>query len=106
MLRKLSLVFRFYRTSMLVPCVAVSVALAWLVGKWGSFIAPWCFFGKVAFTGLFLYVWVLPRYANEFYYYLALGIRRNRLLGVCCAADLAIYLLLTGFAASVLDGLC
>ena len=89
MLRKLSLIFRFYRTSMLVPCVAVSVALAWLVGKWGPSIAPWCFFGKVAFTALFLYVWILPRYGSEFYYYLALGIRRNRLLGVCCAADLA-----------------
>lgn len=58
MLRKLSLIFRFYRTSMLVPCVAVSVALAWLVGKWGPSIAPWCFFGKVAFTALFLYVWM------------------------------------------------
>lgn len=72
----------------------------------GTIHRPLVLFGKVAFTALFLYVWILPRYGSEFYYYLALGIRRNRLLGVCCAADLSIYLLLAGIAAPVLDGRC
>lgn len=105
MLRKLSLILRFYLAAMLLPCVAASAALAWLVVKWGPAISPWCLFAKVVFGALYLYIWIMPRYGGEFYYYLNLGVRRRWLLGVCCAADMFIYLLLAGPVAGFVHGL-
>lgn len=103
-MRKLACILRFYSAAMLFPCVAASVALAWLVVRWGPSLSGWCFVAKVVFDALFLYVLVLPRYGNLFPYYLNLGIRRRWLLGVSCAADLLFYLLLAGPLAGFIHG--
>ena len=84
---KLLLILRFYRSAMLFFCGAVSVALAWLV--------PLCLAGKMVIYPVYLYVWIIPRYNDEFDYYRNLGVRRRMLLGASCGIDLlACYMLL------------
>ena len=85
MIRKLLLILRFYYSAMFFFCAAVSVALAWLVH--GPEIIPMCMLGKAAVYPLYLYVWIVQRYGDEFFYYRNLGVRRRELLGVSCAAD-------------------
>ena len=51
---------------------------------------------------LFLYVWIIPRYSDEFYYYRNLGIRRRTLLGVSCAVDFGLCCLLLNYSAALL----
>ena len=81
---KLLLILRFYRSAMLFFCGAVSVALAWLVTGYGPSVYP-----------VYLYVWIIPRYNDEFDYYRNLGVRRRMLLGASCGIDLlACYMLL------------
>lgn len=102
MVRKLRLILRFYGATMCIPCVAVSVALAVAAANYGPVVVPWCLAGKAAIYPLYLYLWIVPRYAGEFYYYRNLGIRRRALLGVGCAVDFALCYVLLRFAARFL----
>lgn len=78
---KLLLILRFYRSAMLFFCGAVSV--------------PLCLAGKMVIYPVYLYVWIIPRYNDEFDYYRNLGVRRRMLLGASCGIDLlACYMLL------------
>jgi len=81
MIRKLLLILRFYYSAMFFFCAAVSVALAWLVKVHGPEIIPMCMLGKAAVYPLYLYVWIVQRYGDEFFYYRNLGVRRRELLG-------------------------
>ena len=95
MTAKLLLILRFYRSTMLLFCGAASLALAWVAKVHGTPIVPALLLGKALIYPLFLYVWIIPRYSDEFYYYRNLGIRRRTLLGVSCAADFVLcYVLL------------
>ena len=95
MIRQLLLILRFYYSAMFFFCAAVSVALAWLVKVHGPEIIPMCMLGKAAVYPLYLYVWIVQRYGDEFFYYRNLGVRRRELLGVSCAADFVLcYVLL------------
>ena len=58
--------------------------------------------GKALIYPLFLYVWIIPRYSDEFYYYRNLGIRRRTLLGVSCAVDFGLCCLLLNYSAALL----
>ena len=87
MIRKLLLILRFYYSAMFFFCAAASLALAWVAKVHGTPIVPALLLGKALIYPLFLYVWIIPRYSDEFYYYRNLGIRRRTLLGVSCAAD-------------------
>lgn len=95
---KLLLILRFYRSAMLFFCGAVSVALAWLVTGYGPSVVPLCLAGKMVIYPVYLYVWIIPRYNDEFDYYRNLGVRRrmlwcelrHRLAGVLYAADIRI----------------
>lgn len=92
---KLIRILHFYRSTMLFFCLAVSIALAWVAERHGAPIVPALLLGKILIYPLYLYVWIVPRYSHEFYYYRNLGIRRRSLLGVSCAVDfLLCYLLL------------
>ena len=102
MIRKLLLILRFYRSAMLFFCGAVSVALAGLAAKYGQSIVPWCLAGKAAIYPLYLYVWILPRYSDEFFYYRNLGIRRRELLGISCGIDFLLCYAMLTFASAVL----
>lgn len=73
MIRKLLLILRFYYSAMFFFCAAVSVALAWLVKVHGPEIIPMCMLGKAAVYPLYLYVWIVQRYGDEFFYYRNLG---------------------------------
>lgn len=42
---------------------------------------------KAAVYPLYLYVWIVQRYGDEFFYYRNLGVRRRELLGVSCGVD-------------------
>ena len=95
MTAKLLLILRFYRSAMLLFCGAASLALAWVAKVHGTPIVPALLLGKALIYPLFLYVWIIPRYSDEFYYYRNLGIRRRTLLGVSCAAGFVLcYVLL------------
>ena len=95
MTRKPTLILRFYRSTMFFFCAAVSIALAWVAKRHGAQIVPALLLGKILIYPLYLYVWIVPRYSNEFHYYLNLGIRRRILLGVSYTVDfLLCYLLL------------
>lgn len=96
---KLLLILRFYRSAMLFFCGAVSVALAWLVTGYGPSVVPLCLAGKMVIYPVYLYVWIIPRYNDEFDYYRNLGGSttyavgcelRHRLAGVLYAADIRI----------------
>ena len=51
--------------------------------------------GKMVIYPVYLYVWIIPRYNDEFDYYRNLGVRRRMLLGASCGIDLlACYMLL------------
>jgi len=76
MTAKLLLILRFYRSAMLLFCGAASLALAWVAKVHGTPIVPALLLGKALIYPLFLYVWIIPRYSDEFYYYRNLGIRR------------------------------
>lgn len=78
MIRQLLLILRFYYSAMFFFCAAVSVALAWLVKVHGPEIIPMCMLGKAAVYPLYLYVWIVQRYGDEFFYYRNLGVRRQR----------------------------
>ena len=73
MIRQLLLILRFYYSAMFFFCAAVSVALAWLVKVHGPEIIPMCMLGKAAVYPLYLYVWIVQRYGDEFFYYRNLG---------------------------------
>ena len=104
MIRQLLLILRFYYSAMFFFCAAVSVALAWLVKVHGPEIIPMCMLCKAAVYPLnlyvrpaprYLYVWIVQRYGDEFFYYRNLGGRRRELPGVSCAADVVLcYVLL------------
>lgn len=69
--------------------------MAWVAVNHGPRIIFWLLIGKIAIYPLFLYVYIVQRYSDEFFYYRNLGIRRRWLLGGCCAIDLLFcYLLL------------
>ena len=84
---------------MLFFCGAVSIALAWVAKQHGPSIVPALLAGKALIYPLYLYVWIMQRYAGEFYYYRSLGIRRRTLLGVSCAVDFLLCCLLTVYSA-------
>lgn len=85
---KLLLILRFYRSAMLFFCGAVSVAL--------------CLAGKMVIYPVYLYVWIIPRYNDEFDYYRNLGVRRRMLLGASCGIDLLACYMLLKFVSLVL----
>lgn len=87
MLRKLLLILRFYYSAMFFFCMAVTLALAWVVKVQGPATIPACMVFKAIFYPLYLYVWIVQRYSDEFFYYRNLGVRRRGLLGISCAAD-------------------
>ena len=76
MIRKLLLILRFYYSAMFFFCMAVSIGFAWVVSNHGPTIIPWCLLGKAAVYPLYLYVWIVQRYGDEFFYYRNLGVRR------------------------------
>lgn len=95
MFRKPLLILRFYGSAMFVTCMAVTLGFAWVVMSYGPTVIPGCMMGKGMIYPLYLYVWIVQRYGNEFFYYRNLGIRRRVLLGVGCGADLILcYVLL------------
>lgn len=102
MTAKLLLILRFYRSTMLLFCGAASLALAWVAKVHGTPIVPALLLGKALIYPLFLYVWIIPRYSDEFYYYRNLGIRRRTLLGVSCAVDFELCCLLLNYSAALL----
>ena len=102
MTAKLLLILRFYRSAMLLFCGAVSLALAWVAKVHGTPIVPALLLGKALIYPLFLYVWIIPRYSDEFYYYRNLGICRRTLLGVSCAVDFGLCCLLLNYSAALL----
>ena len=67
MTAKLLLILRFYRSAMLLFCGAASLALAWVAKVHGTPIVPALLLGKALIYSLFLYVWIIPRYSDEFY---------------------------------------
>lgn len=93
-MRRLLLILRFYRSSMLIFCVVVSLALAFTASQFGSGIIPLLLLGKAAIYPLLLYLYILPCYTDEFFYYRNLGIRRRWLLGVSCGVDFVLCWLL------------
>ena len=104
MTKKLLLILRFYLATMLFACGAVNLTLAWVVKVHGATTIPALMVGKAAIYALYLYVWIVPRYAGEFYYYRNLGIRRRALLGVSGAVDfLLCYAILKCTAAFLYD---
>ena len=80
----------------------MSVALAWLVKVHGPEIIPMCMLCKAAVYPLYLYVWIVQRYGDEFFYYRNLGVRRRELLGVSCAVDFGLCCLLLNYSAALL----
>jgi hypothetical protein len=100
--RKLLLILRFYYSAMFFFCGAVSIALAWLAAKNGPSIIPACMLGKAAFYPLYLYVWIVQRYSDEFFYYRNLGIRRRWLLGVSCTVDFVLCYMVLKLTAALL----
>lgn len=46
--------------------MAVSIGFAWVVSNHGPTIIPWCLLGKAAVYPLYLYVWIVQRYGDEF----------------------------------------
>lgn len=100
MLRKFTLILRFYYSAMFFWCIAVSIGLAVAVAGNGPSIIPMSMIGKLAIYPLLLYVWILQRYTDEFFYYRNLGIRRQYLLGVACTVDFALCYALLKFAAA------
>ena len=62
---------------------------------YGPSVVPLCLAGKMVIYPVYLYVWIIPRYNDEFDYYRNLGVRRRMLLGASCGIDLlACYMLL------------
>lgn len=95
MFRKSLLILRFYYSTMFFFCTVFSLGLAGAVVRYGPSVIPWCMIGKVAIYPLYLYVWIVQRFSDEFFYYRNLGIRRRTLLGVSCAVDFILcYILL------------
>lgn len=76
--------------------------LAWVAKVHGTPIVPALLLGKALIYPLFLYVWIIPRYSDEFYYYRNLGICRRTLLGVSCAVDFGLCCLLLNYSAALL----
>lgn len=101
-MNKLRLILRFYYSTMFYTCVAVSLALAWVAKRHGASIVPALLAGKLLIDALYLYVWIVPRFAGEFYYYRNLGVRRRTLLGVSCAVDFLLCCLLLVCTAALL----
>lgn len=90
MIRKLLLILRFYYSAMFFFCMAVSIGLAWVVSR------------KAAVYPLYLYVWIVQRYGDEFFYYRNLGVRRRELLGVSCGVDFILCYVLLKLTAAFL----
>ena len=63
---------------------------------------PWCLLGKAAVYPLYLYVWIVQRYGDEFFYYRNLGVRRRELLGVSCGVDFILCYVLLKLTAAFL----
>lgn len=101
-MNKLPLILRFYRSTMFFTGLAVSLALAWVAKRHGASIVPALMVGKALIYPLYLYVWIVPRFAGEFYYYRNLGVRRRTLLGVSCAVDFLLCCLLLVCSAALL----
>ena len=51
---------------------------------------------------LYLYVWIVQRYGDEFFYYRNLGVRRRELLGVSCGVDFILCYVLLKLTAAFL----
>lgn len=83
-------------------CMAVSIGFAWVVSNHGPTIIPWCLLGKAAVYPLYLYVWIVQRYGDEFFYYRNLGVRRRELLGVSCGVDFILCYVLLKLTAAFL----
>lgn len=97
-LRKMRLVWRFYRTSLLLPCLCVSAALAWPVMFDGGPNVPTLCIAKVFCYAPLLYLFfsLCPR---RFYYYANLGIPRIPLVAWSCIFDFLIFIVLVRAAA-------
>ena len=50
----------------------------------------------------YLYVWIVQRYGDEFFYYRNLGVRRRELLGVSCGVDFILCYVLLKLTAAFL----
>ena len=99
---KLLLILRFYRSAMLLFCGAASLALAWVAKVHGTPIVPALLLVKALIYPLFLYVWIIPRDSDEFYYYRNPVLRRRTLLAVICAVDFGLFCLLLNYSAALL----
>lgn len=102
MIRKLLLILRFYYSAMFFFCMGVTIGLAWVVSNHGPAIVPWCLVGKAAIYPLYLYVWIVRRFGDEFFYYRNLGVRRRELLGVSCGVDFILCYVLLKLTAAFL----
>lgn len=95
MLKKLTLIARFYFSALFFFGLLVDGGLAWVVSHFGSEVVGMCMLIKAIIYPLYIYLWVVPLYKDKFVYYHNLGISRNRLLCGCIAIDYLIcYLLL------------
>lgn len=102
MIRKLLLILRFYYSAMFFFCTAVSIGLAMAVKTHGPEVVKWCMLGKAAIYPLYLYVWIVQRFGDEFFYYRNLGVRRRTLLGVSCGVDFILCYVLLKLTAALL----
>lgn len=102
MLRKLMLILRFYYSTMFFFCTVVSIGFAWVVRNNGPAAVGWCMLGKMAIYPLYLFVWIVQCYGDEFFYYRNLGVRRRELLSLSCAADMIICYVLLKLSAAFL----
>ena len=73
-----------------------------MVSRHGPTIVPWCLLGKAAVYPLYLYVWIVQRYGDEFFYYRNLGVRRRELLGVRFGVDFILCYVLLKLTAAFL----
>lgn len=102
MIRKLLLILRFYYSAMFFFAWPVSIGFAWGGLQPRPDNHPWCLLGKAAVYPLYLYVWIVQRYGDEFFYYRNLGVRRRELLGVSCGVDFILCYVLLKLTAAFL----
>ncbi len=97
-LRKAGLIWRFYRSSLLLPCLCVSVPLAWAaMQEWGPNVPTLCV-AKAACYAPILYL-LFSLGPKRFYYYANLGLPRTRLVAWSCSLDFLLFVALARAAA-------
>ena len=97
-LRKAGLVWRFYRSSLLLPCLCVSLPFAWTAMQEGGPNVPTLCMAKAACYAPMLYL-LFSLGPRRFYYYANLGLPRRRLVAWCCTADFLLFVALARAAA-------